>query len=69
MDYLIGSRAELGAVWKAYDISAEGSPESREVSHTALVYRITGTGTWLALYDETFQPSAIAHDVPLLAAM
>jgi protein SCO1 len=69
MDYLIGSRAELEPVWRAYDISAEGSPESREVSHTALVYGITGSGTWLALYDETFRPSAVAHDVPLLAAM
>ena len=67
MDYLIGSRAELAPVWRAYDIGVQGTPESREVSHSALVYGITGRGEWLALYDESFEPSAIAHDVPILS--
>jgi protein SCO1 len=68
MDYLIGSRAELAPVWSAYDIGVQGTPESREVSHSALVYGLTGRGEWLALYDESFEPSQIAHDVPILAA-
>ncbi len=67
MDYLIGSRAELAPVWSAYDIGVQGTPESREVSHSALVYGITGGGEWLALYDESFEPSQIAHDAPILA--
>lgn len=69
MDYLIGSRAELAPVWSEYDIGVQGSPESREVSHSALIYGITGSGEWLALYDEHFEPSQVAHDVPILAAL
>jgi protein SCO1/2 len=69
MDYLIGTSKELAPVWQAYGIASEASPESREVSHTALVYGITASGRWLALYDQSFQPQEIAHDVPLLAAM
>ncbi len=75
MDYLIGSKKQLAPVWKAYDISVGGSPDSREspehrlVSHTALIYGITGKGAELALYDQLFKPSEVAHDVPLLAAM
>jgi protein SCO1/2 len=75
MDYLIGPRKRLVPVWKAYDVAVGGSPESREsparhgVSHTALIYGITGKGAELALYDQLFKPSEVAHDVPLLAAM
>lgn len=69
MDYLIGSRRELQPVWRAYDIASDASPESREVSHTALIYGITGKGVQLALYDQQFEPGEIMHDVPLLARM
>lgn len=69
MDYLIGSKRELQPIWKAYEIASEASPESREVSHTALIYGITGKGTQLALYDQAFEPGEIVHDVPLLAKM
>lgn len=74
MDYLIGSRKQLAPIWKEYDISAEGTPDAREspenrtVSHTALIYGITGSGQWLALYNEPVKPSEMAHDVPLLAS-
>lgn len=67
MDYLIGSRSELAKVWKDYGIGVEASPEQREVSHTALIYGVTGKGAQLALYDQQFEPSEIVHDVPLLA--
>ncbi|HEY7893022.1 MAG TPA: SCO family protein [Solirubrobacteraceae bacterium] len=69
MEYLIGSRKELAPVWKAYGIASEASPESREVSHTALVYGVTGKGVLLALYDQEFKPGEIVHDGKLLAAM
>ncbi len=75
MDYLIGSRKQLTPVWKAYDVEVGGSPERREspahraVSHTAIIYGITGKGKQLALYDQLLKPSEIAHDVPLLASM
>jgi protein SCO1/2 len=74
MDYLLGSKSQLGAVWKSYGVSASGNAESREspagrtVSHTAVVYGITASGRWLALYDALFKPSELAHDVPLLAS-
>ncbi len=69
MKYLIGSKAQLAPVWKQYEISSEASPQGREVSHTALVYGITAKGMQLALYDQEFQPSEIAHDVQILARM
>lgn len=68
MEYLIGSFKQLSAVWHKYGIAAQGTPDSREVSHTALVYGITGTGKMLALYPSNFEPAWIVHDVPLLAA-
>ncbi|MFI5005648.1 MAG: SCO family protein [Solirubrobacterales bacterium] len=68
MEYLIGSLKQLTPVWSKYGIQAQGSPDSREVSHTALVYGITGTGEMLALYPSNFKPAWIVHDVPLLAS-
>lgn len=68
MEYLIGSFSELSAVWRKYGITVQGSPDSREVSHTAVVYGITGSGEMLALYPSNFKPAWIVHDVPLLAA-
>jgi protein SCO1/2 len=75
MDYLIGSKKQLAPVWKAYGIDVGGSPERREsprnrtVSHSAIIYGITGRGKELSLYDQLFKPSEVAHDVPLLASM
>ncbi len=74
MDYLIGSRKQLVPVWKAYGVSVGGAPEEREepthrgVSHTAVIYGITGSGKELALYDQVSKASELAHDVPLLAS-
>jgi protein SCO1 len=67
MKYLIGSKRELAPVWRAYGVQVEGTPDSREVSHSAFVYGITGSGKELALYPANFKPQWIAHDVPLLA--
>lgn len=75
MDYLIGSTRQLAPVWQAYGIAVNASPKSREspagrgVSHSALVYGITGSDKELALYDPLFKPSQISHDVPILAGM
>jgi protein SCO1 len=68
MEYLIGSFKELAPVWHAYGIAVEGSPDSREVSHSAFLYGITGKGAVLVLYPPTFEPAWIAHDAPLLAS-
>jgi protein SCO1 len=68
MEYLIGSFAQLAPVWRAYGIAVQGSPDKREVSHSAFVYGITGRGSALVLYPPTFEPTWVAHDAPLLAA-
>ena len=69
MEYLIGSKADLEQVWRAYDIQVQASPEDREqVGHSAFVYGITGQGNELALYPANFKPQWIVHDAPLLAS-
>jgi len=67
MEYLIGSLKELTPVWRAYGVEVQGTPDSREVSHTAFVYGITGAGRRRALYPAQLQPEWIVHDVPILA--
>jgi len=69
MQYLIGSAKELAAVWKAWGVGSERDAQQPQfINHTGLVYGITGSGKRLTLYASSFQPSEIAHDVPLLAA-
>ncbi len=69
MQYLIGSAHELASVWKAWGVGSERDAQQPQfVNHTGLVYGITGSGKRLTVYAASFQPSEIAHDVPLLAA-
>jgi cytochrome oxidase Cu insertion factor (SCO1/SenC/PrrC family) len=68
MRYLIGSKRRLAPVWKRYGVQVQGSPDQREVGHSAFVYGISGKGTAIALYPSNFKPAWIVHDVPLLAA-
>jgi protein SCO1 len=69
MQYLIGDAKELARVWKAWGVGSERDAQQPQfVNHTGLVYGITGSGKRLTYYTASFQPSAIAHDVPLLAA-
>jgi protein SCO1/2 len=67
MQYLIGSRNELGQVWKDWNIVARPDKAGRDlVEHSALVYGIDADGRITTLYPANFAPSEIAHDVPLL---
>lgn len=69
MQYLIGSAGELARVWKAWGVgSIRDSKQPQFVNHSGLIYGITGSGKRLTIYAANFQPSEIAHDVPLLAA-
>ncbi len=69
MQYLIGSAKELARVWKAWGVGSERDAQQPQfINHTGLVYGITGKGLRLTLYASSFQPSEIAHDVPLLVA-
>jgi protein SCO1/2 len=68
MQYLIGSAAELSRVWKAWGVGSERDAQQPQfVNHSGLVYGVTGSGKRLTIYAASFQPSEIAHDVPLLA--
>lgn len=69
MQYLVGSAHELAAVWKAWGVGSERDAQQPQfVNHSGLIYGITGSGKRLTIYAASFQPSEIAHDVPLLAA-
>ena len=70
MKYLIGSPRELGRVWQAWHVGSERDAEQPDiVNHSALVYGIDATGRMRTVYiGGTWNPSEIAHDVPLLAA-
>jgi protein SCO1/2 len=69
MQYLVGSTRELAAVWSAWGVGSERDAKNPAfVNHSGLIYGITGTGKRLTIYAPSFQPSEIAHDVPLLAA-
>ena len=69
MQYLIGSAHELGRVWQAWGVGSERDAQQPQfINHSGLIYGITGSGQRLTLYASSFQPSEIAHDVPLLAA-
>lgn len=67
MQYLIGSRQELGHVWKDWNIVVNPAKSGRDlVEHSALIYGIAANGKVTTLYPANFKPSQIVHDVPLL---
>jgi protein SCO1/2 len=69
MQYLTGTAHELARVWQAWGVGSERDVQQPQfINHTGLIYGITGSGKRLTLYASNFQPSEIAHDVPLLAA-
>jgi protein SCO1/2 len=67
MEYLTGTRAQLRPVWRAWGITASNPTVNDQVNHSALVYGISGGGQVMVVYPANFKPSAVAHDVPLLA--
>jgi protein SCO1/2 len=67
MQYLIGSRAELGHVWTDWNIVARPDKAGRDlVEHSALIYGVAADGKVTTLYPANFDPAQIVHDVPLL---
>jgi protein SCO1/2 len=68
MQYLIGTRAQLGRVWKGWNVVAKPAKAGRDlVEHSALIYGIAADGKVTTLYPANFRPSQLVHDVPLLA--
>jgi protein SCO1 len=69
MQYLIGSAKELARAWKAWGVGSERDANQPQfINHTGVIYGITSSGKRLTLYDASFEPAEIAHDVPLLVA-
>ena len=69
MKYLLGSPRELARVWKAWGVGSSKDLEQPQfVNHTAIVYGIDASGKMTTVYEASFAPKEIAHDVPLLAS-
>jgi protein SCO1/2 len=68
MQYLIGSASALGRVWAAWGVASQRASNPELVSHTALIYGITGDGRVATIYPSNFAPAQLIHDVPRLAA-
>jgi protein SCO1/2 len=67
MQYLVGSRAQLGRVWREWNVGSERDASNPEfVAHSGLVYGIGASGKVTTLYSANFRPSEVVHDVPLL---
>jgi len=69
MKYLVGSAHELAAVWSAWGVGSERDAQNPQfVNHSGLIFGIGASGKRITLYAPSFQPSEVAHDVPLLAS-
>lgn len=68
LEYLVGSRATLVRVWRAWGIKVSNPTNHDGVAHSSLVYGITASGKVTTVYPSNFTPAGLAHDVPLLAA-
>jgi protein SCO1 len=69
MQYLVGSAAQLGRVWAAWNVGSERDAASPElVDHSALVYGISATGALTTIYPADFKPADLVHDTPLLVS-
>jgi protein SCO1/2 len=60
--YLVGTRAELAAVWQAYNVTEEGRPSGRVV-HAAPVFLIDRSGRARLFYAPPQPAGAFAHDL------
>jgi protein SCO1/2 len=67
--WLLGTRAQLRPVWRAYNILAKSVPETPEIiEHVSLIYGIDARGRMRVGYPASpLKPTWISHDVPILA--
>lgn len=68
MQYLVGSKSELGRTWKTWGVATEPAASNPElIEHASPIYGIAASGRITTLYPADFKPDQIVHDVPLLA--
>jgi len=63
---LLGSQAQLSAIWKAYHIQVIPTPT--DVQHTSGLYMVDKQGRERLWMDAGFDPTAAAHDLGVLLA-
>ena len=66
--FLIGSAAQLQAVWSAYGIRTETDPSSTEVGHSDAIYLLDRTGRARLLVHSNISAGDLANDVKALSA-
>jgi protein SCO1/2 len=66
--YLIGSTAQLQAVWSAYGIRIETDPSTTSVGHSDAIYLLDRKGQARLLVHSNITATDLANDVKVLAA-
>jgi protein SCO1 len=70
IDWLLGSAAELEAVWKAWGVKPEhNSKDPEEIEHNAEIFAIDPQGQIRAYYPPTFKPEKLAAGSQVLAKL
>jgi protein SCO1/2 len=68
-EYLIGTKRQLEAVWRRYNVTVEPDSSGRLVGHSAFIFGIDGHGVMRVAYPSSpLDPAAIAHDARVLAS-
>ncbi|HXM53553.1 MAG TPA: hypothetical protein VN913_09770, partial [Candidatus Binatus sp.] len=62
--WLIGAPEQLAAVWKAYSIAVQGTPDN--VLHSTVLYLVDKQGFQRAGWASGLQPDQLARDVRFL---
>jgi len=69
MDFLLGARADLAPIWRAYGIQPQPETAGSRSEHTAEVVLIDKTGKPRVGFPQSeLTPEALAHDVRKLEA-
>jgi protein SCO1 len=70
IDWLLGSAAELEAVWKAWGVKPEhNAKDPEEIEHNAEIFAIDPHGQIRALYPPSFKPEKLAEGTKTLARL
>jgi len=70
IDWLLGSPAELEAVWKAWGVKPEhNAKDPEEIEHNAEIFAIDPQGRIRALYPPSFKPEKLAEGTRALTGL
>ena len=70
IDWLLGSKAELEKVWKAWEVKPErNADDPEEIEHGAEIFAVDPQGQIRALYSPTFKPELLAQGSKTLAQL